>query len=143
MGKQVTQTLTRRSIIKALRTEPLAPGQWARTDAKGKTEKNCPVCAVGAVVRHCIFKGKPPKLDEDSFLLHPLERVSEDVTQHALPSSGDVELLLEEKNYMGALTNFFEQQHFGRITPKKREIVIDWVKRNFPKEIEVTYEALS
>lgn len=44
------KTVTKKQIIHAIKTEPLISGFWIRPKYIG-TEKDCPVCAVGAVLR--------------------------------------------------------------------------------------------
>lgn len=130
----MNKIIKRRQVIKALRTEKLATGQWFRHDS-GATQGSywdCSVCAVGAVMREvsilkwCEEQGQPPNHIADRLALGACW-------------DDDVDVYLQRKQYLSALSAKFETLCNRRgVTKKHREVLVEWVKKNFPVEFEVT-----
>lgn len=121
----MTKIITKKLIIKALQTEKLRHGDFFRSD-----KPNCTVCAVGAVLRHVSF---------ESWVRNKLGRsvcasaIGDIATQNCaiLHSSMDVHTLVQNKNYLGALSCYFEDGHTKRAC-------IAFVKKYFPKSFKCT-----
>jgi len=116
--------ITRSDVLRAIAKEPLKPGAYVRSD--GKDPGDCSVCAVGAVLR---YKG----LHNDR-----LQSAGDYVTQGKAvidfaPGRSwhtTVETELEKKNYLGALSCFYE-----KIAPSRsriRDRLRKWVQENLP-----------
>ena len=125
--------ITRREILKAIRTEKLVGGEGvieARYDlihSREIVDEKCRVCAVGAVLRQ---KGI------DSYSMS--HRFNE-VVGYGVNSSdtGDLDQAFKNKNYMCALSIKFEQLAKSKgVGPKTKEKLCGWVKANFPKVID-------
>lgn len=133
-----TKILKRREILKALRSEPLAYGDWA--DGKSSNGPPCEVCAVGAVVRQALRNGADPTVNQivDVCFLW--------ITDAWNAVQGDPLVLLKQQQYWTALSCFFEaglrpgNRPPKKVTQKDREKLCDFVKKHFPKEIEVPLE---
>lgn len=119
------KTITRALVIKALKTETLRRGNWFA----GEQKKDCSVCAVGAVLRHCSFETWARK---KSFGLNSLGwEAVKDADRVNGSQIEDTEILLEDKNYLAALSNYFE---LGNSKNK----CIAFVEENFPKSFKLT-----
>jgi hypothetical protein len=138
-----TLKIKRAQVIKALRQEPLAKGKWIEIDdtaydlfetpsiVQAKKIK-CRVCAVGAVLRH---NTELSAMEISRFGV----QISDVATVSNYANKYDIEDLLAEKNYLGALSAYFESTiplkgSYGR---KHRERLVRFVKGNFPALIEV------
>jgi len=147
--KKVTKIIKRRTVIRALKTEPLIHGLWwgeketdkskydyGRFIGANEIKPNCPVCAVGAVLRAASF--------EKAFLSYDPCNVANSAIKE-VDGAGDCwEELLEEKNYLGALTNYFEsfiERADGTARESTRRKCVEFVKKNFPKQFKLTIEA--
>lgn len=122
----MTKIIKRSVVIKALKTENLVRG-WFFKSSENKAEvypKDCKVCAVGAILRHVSFETWARKNNVD------LGDLGVDATNGQYAEDNYKELL-EYKNYLGALSNYFE---LGRT----RKQCIDFVKRYFPKSFKLT-----
>lgn len=132
--------ITRREILKAIRTENLKGGTWigARVNKDGDTvsDEKCTVCAVGGVLR---AKGIACDLIDD---------VACDITRGfygvapTTDDDGEEENsefdALKQKAYMNALSIRFERLYDKYGSGKKtREKLCRFVKRHFPKTIRV------
>lgn len=192
--KRKTVTFTRREVIKALRTENLAPEAWFSFDGqderdpfedmeairdqygyvelditKSKVFKNCNVCAVGSLVRSKAseLSGFINSLSGwDSFMNSIFHATKGIATIEDKVDSCDGELcgdefygcegdcyeemkeraiadLIKKKNYLGALSAFFEDMMEGRgeyeVTKKHRDELIKFVKKNFPVSFKATF----
>lgn len=142
MKEEITKTIKRGTVIKALRTEHLISGQWFN-DGFSESTMECPVCAVGAVLREASFVStskieSPTEMSAcvyRSIASYPrnVENFSSDATVK------DINLMLKRGQYLLALSGRYESWFDGKImTTKRRERLVEWVKKNFPKEIEVT-----
>lgn len=120
----MTKTITRALVIKALKTETLRRRTWFADNQK----PGCRVCAVGAVLRHCSFETWARKLNLDLNDLGQPAVKNEDCFGG---SQTVVKILLKKKNYLGALSEYFESKH-----TKKQ--CIAFVKENFPKSFRLT-----
>lgn len=128
--------ITKEQVLTALRFEPLAAGNFIRVDGKPLSE--CNVCAVGAVMRNVLNKNIE---NEDDFSL-----LCKQVTKDEFIDLDTDELLLEG-NYLGALSNYFEQMMDSRYewgnlettvaTNTDRARLITFVEEKFPEEFEV------
>lgn len=126
--------IERKTVIKALKTEPLARGYFFEVAAENI--KDCKVCAVGGIVRQhlsdAILQAK--RCDE-------LSQYCEYVTGYKYDISVDESQqkeLIKEGNYLGALSAFFERQSdSGKVTKKHRESLVNFVKKNFPVKFKI------
>lgn len=154
-------SVSRNKIIEAIRHEPvesLKGGAWVdeRRGSKVK-DKNCSVCAVGAVMRKVL----DPKQS-----VVKIRKAAMEALGNGEPT-GDHYSEIEEGRYMAALSCFFEesfeenmrkmteelQEHFNdtylrdpvdhfrkmynKAVNQTRKDTIDFVKTNFPKEIKI------
>lgn len=136
--------ITKKQVITALENEPLRPGQFIRYDKKPIGD--CQVCAVGAVMR-TVLNNNIEHRDEFSSLC-------ENVTDFQYVGE-DTDELLQNKNYMGALSNYFEEMMFDNddgknewdddedddgapiVESRHRKELIQFVNDNFPEQFEV------
>ena len=127
--------IEKRTVIKALREEPLESGSFFDKN----NVKNCKVCAVGAVVRKSL-KGKINGLTRNTLVSY-----CETITNEEYINE-DVEYLLAKRNYLGALSTFFEWEAGSdddsdcsgpNITPELRETLVEFVRKNFPTRFKV------
>lgn len=126
--------IERKTVIKALKTEPLARGYFFEVAAEDI--KNCQVCAVGGIVRQHLSDAILQAKGWDE-----LSTYCEYVTNYKYDSSVDQaeqKQLIKEGNYLGALSAFFERQSdSGKVTKKHRESLVNFVKKNFPVKFKV------
>ena len=121
--------VTKNQIIEAISTESLIGGAWFYT-------KDCAVCAVGAVLRRCL-----------NIKDREIAGVANEIVNW--PEHRDIELVLKRKDWLSALSSFFEQEWESRDVDlyegkKHEELValvrkrtIEFVEHNFPDEIEI------
>jgi len=122
------------TIIKALETEPLCHGHWIRSIKGGGTrgdrtpinDPSCRVCAVGSILRQ-VMKGTTPseRLSLTAWKLCPT----------AIGSQGMVKLLLEQQNYLDALSCYFESMEHKVSLKKSRPKLVDFVNKHFPETL--------
>lgn len=121
--KSMTKIITRRQVLRALRTEPsIYSGSFFRGD-----KPNCKVCAVGAVLRQVSF---------EKYLRDNDCRINDVVYDNMNDAGGfsDRDCFEDElanKNWLGALSVYFEQ---GNSVKK----CIEFVKKYFPPSFEFT-----
>ena len=127
----MTKIIKRRVVIKALRTEQLTQGSFFMSENLG-----CNVCAVGAILRHVSFETWWRKQNLSFLDINDLGYAA---CKNELVSNKDgVKINLENKNYLGALSCYFENL---RGTPKNnKNNCIRFVKKYFPKSFELTIE---
>ena len=127
--------VTRREILKAIRTEKLQGGAFiqTRSDYPYIVDDTCKVCAIGAVLRQ---KGIPSEsienmayaITSDDFAIGP---------DDCFASTNEFEAI-KAKAYMNALSLRFEKLAKKSGTNKKtREALCRFVKRYFPKSIYI------
>lgn len=116
MAKQIT--ITRKQVIKALRTERLRKGQWMRAE-NGDEIENCQVCAVGAVLR---------------------DRV---VPQNVSVANEAIGRLTRRGGPLLTLSDRFEDEaaEWTRFTKPRREKLVRWAKKNLPASFRVRIPA--
>lgn len=90
----------------------------------------CKVCAVGAVIRECILNKKATQVD-GSGLAHYL-----------VPGGSifhDKDQYLKDKDYLSALSTFFECQDRDLRIPKSevKSRTIEFVRKNFPTQFSI------
>lgn len=129
--------VTRRDILKAIRNEKLKNQNWITlpvlgTDQlgykiTGEPSSTCKVCAVGAVLRTVGIPNDRISITADQI-----------VSNGNCTSGGDELAELREGRYMNALSVRFENlaKKYG-CGKKTKEILIRFVKRHFPKTIEI------
>lgn len=133
--------ITKEEIIKALETEPLAQGKfiyhpkceaWVET-LVFTSNPECKVCAVGAVLRNKLPIGSLHWFYNKVVNLTKYSKFEEDAEDSFDSIDLFIDSLIEQEDYLSALSVFFEDQ------PKElaRENTIEFVKDNFPEEIEV------
>lgn len=152
------KTISRDLIIKAIETEPLAPGAWVDARSKKKSTQGCKVCAVGAVIRQCL-NGTDLYPTDFNFLAFDLvdgPALYKDAFDEAVRDLNDDEIedlkacddfnavtyLLDEEKYFGALSVLFEQNAQTTLSlEEQRKVLVEFVKRTFPEEIDVPEKA--
>jgi hypothetical protein len=141
-------TITKKNAIKAVMTEPLRGNRWFHYGDISK----CDVCAVGAVLRNSTNL----KNVRYTMALDMAEKVVDvdhyTVSSHGYAHDGDAYKktylkALEGKNYMGALSMYFEYLYksFGylgeKIKPKHLETIRlalhDFIVAEFPNKFVV------
>lgn len=134
--------VTRKQIIKALRTEPLgAQGNFIQG-----TDKTCRVCAVGAVLR-ATYKDddKVWRIGEElvrgtyvSGNYHPYNGYTGSEKRKVVEAACAEQALT---NPLAALSSLYEyrlqKMMTTRITKALRESLVNFVKKHFPKEVTV------
>lgn len=128
--------ITKEQVLTAIKTEPLKAGSFLRAD--GKPINECEVCAVGAVMRN-VLNNKIE--DEDDF-----HKLCGRVTREQFIDN-DVDVLLKNENYLGALSNYFEEMIDCKTwvpgdinliaTQDDIKELVTFVEENFPEEFEV------
>lgn len=126
--------VTKELILKALATEPLRIDRWFHfVGPYGDDLMTCEVCAVGAILRTALGETELRKA-------HSVERLAIAAT-HGYYVDDESELLLSRGNYLGALSNTFENNGMnGMNTSQNRKACIDYVIQNFPDDIEMNLE---
>jgi len=114
MRKSITKT----NVIKALNKEDLVRGNFFQREST-----KCAVCAVGAVLRHMSFEKWAIKL------INRQGNIGDVATKNVYVN-GSIRYLIKEKNYLGALSCYFEQGH-------TKKTCIKFVKRYFPKKLTI------
>lgn len=133
----MSKVIKRSDVVKALASEPLQPGHFYNPTAN---RGRCNVCAVGAVVRNVFNKKLGGELQKEAF-----NQVCHLVTKNQYVED-DVKSLLQEGNYLGALSNHFEANYFeseqyltptGKVNAAGRKALIEWVEKNLPEKFTV------
>jgi len=124
--------ITRREILKAIRTEKLNNGSFltARRDSYNNfwvEDSLCKVCALGAVLR------------QKGISSHMINRAGGEVRSFGEASSdGDEFLMLRKRLYLNALSIKFEKLAIEHGVDKKTKTKLaGFVKRHFPKTINM------
>ena len=122
--------ITKLAIIKALASEPLAAGRWM-------SNAGCEVCAVGAVVRQVFHPSE--EMNESTGRI-PLCVIANAVTTEDV-TDADPKALIKAKDYMSALSCYFEQLvgDDQTATPAQRAQLIEFVYKKFPEKFTVSY----
>ena len=149
--------VSRSKIIKAIKDEPLKTLQadhWYFFDGRGPDEKkqvrnkNCTVCAVGAVMRNALLAPTQPLP-----AIAQASQVAVGNYGYGYCSASAIQLNLEEENYMAALSAFFEsnaadmginecedKKERKALTKKLRDMTVKFVKKSFPKTVYVNID---
>lgn len=152
-------TATKAQVVKAMRKEPLFAGSWVDSDAPMRTKNKigCAVCAVGGVLEMCM---KRPTAEEvDSIASHVVRdgrafNLKRSVTDNFGNTEYKKYTLKELKSLaaqyiadgkpLTALSSLFEcladdgdkyVNQDGTANRKMREILVNFVKSNFPKKV--------
>lgn len=143
---KVTTKVTKEVIIKALKTEPLRKGQFFCTlgDSSPEAFAMCDVCAVGAVLR-LTFTPEVLSLFRDVGIGSQVTRsnMTPEGAKSGETTARYVKRLLAKKNYLGALSVTFEALKINPahgVGEKHRKSLISFVKKNFPKEITISFK---
>lgn len=135
--------ISKKLIIKALKIENLAQGEFFNVNFDFSNKHTCPVCAVGAVLRKSL---KPSQLPETENELHKLGlRVT---NYDAIVNSNNesewkigIQESLIKKNYLSALSKYFESTlcltKSGDVSRRK---LVNFVKKHFPSVITLDIE---
>lgn len=130
--------IEKKTVIKALKTEPLQYGTFF--DTAVLSERNCSVCAVGAVIRKSLGRKINKSLDICSKFGIDLSWYCQELTQNKYVGYTP-EGLLKNKNYLGALScyfeSFFSKDYDRNVTLEIREKLIEFAKKNFPTRFKV------
>ena len=131
--------IARDRVIQALRTEPLRPGRFFHIN-NDTSAQDCQVCAVGAVLRQHASAALLARFDNYGDL--HTTRITQTFCKGSAVCSDPGELI-KQKNYMGALSSYFEkimrakkQEH---VTGQVIDLLIKFVKKNFPAQFTVRY----
>ncbi len=132
-----TKWIKKEDVISALKTEKLERGNWFTSDEPG-----CKVCAVGAVLRKTSFEKWAHKIN---FPLSQLGWASVTGKNLIRPRcNGTFEFETKEhlanKNYLAALSNYFESDNYFESNKNKRQCIA-FVKKNFPARFKLTIES--
>jgi len=131
------KSITKKQIIKALETELhlergkfFAPVMVYRSDkgygsSRRIFKKDCPVCAVGSVLRAMSYETWAKRNKLDLTALGEYVTVEDYIGLHH-------KKLIKEKNYLGALSCYFED-HDGN-----RKKTIKFVRKYFPAVLTIT-----
>jgi len=136
------KTITRREVLKAIRTEPLKRGKWVQMDVYKSfvpsSDPKCEVCAVGAVLRHAGLNNEQISEFGDQMVSGPFPCVGDCFDYREFEDA--VKQALKEKRYLYALSLKFER-HAKRLGKGRRirNLLANFVKRNFPKSVKVSY----
>lgn len=122
-----TYSISKRKVIVALMSEPLGRGCFF----EDRSNDNCKVCAVGAVLRAC---GVPQN--------NPVSGDSATKYKNAGSMRFHIKDQLAEGNYLGALSIYHESESFDyesatnkKIGLKHRMKLANFVLKNFPSKI--------
>lgn len=127
--------VTRRQILRSIRTEKLKPGSFLHEketkDSEGnvtyKADKTCKVCAVGGVLRAAGVKND--LIDSAGYSV---------CLSDAIATEGDEDEALVREDFMSALSIKFEKLAEKHGTGKRtREKLCQFVKDNFPKKVKL------
>jgi len=153
MGRRFT--LTKKQVIRALKTERLTGGAWvdmygALTREEIVNKDNCSVCAVGAVLRHA-FEGRITGIEIDAIgsKLGGLGRTAD------LGYASDVIYIIAgqsvKRHPLLGLSQLFETLYFSKYQlygvlgkgrgPKMRALkkgLVTFVKKHFPEKFSIT-----
>jgi hypothetical protein len=137
--------IKRKVILDAIKNEPLDAFEFVKmvsgnfddlgnyTPSHISTDKNCPVCAVGAVLRNSGLDNL--KISAFGNKMSDCGSVRE---ESRLDAKRAIEEFLEKGKYLHALSVKFERQADMTGTGKKtRSILSAFVKKHFPKEIKL------
>lgn len=128
------RTIYREQILKALLTEPLQGGQWVEKEYLHEIG-DCRVCAVGAILRSCL-KMTNSEIHENGARVTNNRCVRNGLYDNINYPKNE----LKKKNYLGALSIFFEDLVYRRndgATPNDRVKLCKFVLDNFPSRITV------
>lgn len=136
-------TITRREILKAIRTENLGYKGFYKGTRKLESPflivgKTCTVCAVGAVLRSrlkglCIYDAQK--------IIHKTQNLSVWTSANEDTVTG----LLKAKQYLAALSSKFEKADIDagdktyRWTKPRREKFCEWITENIPVSFKVNW----
>lgn len=118
-------------IIKALKKEPLRAGSFMHVE-NNNGPLTCAVCAVGAVLRNTFDVSN---IDDMDFAI-----LAEKVCLNQFCSTDrSPSILLQQGNYLGALSVYFElkMENENNITKNLRVNLVKFVQKNFPKQITI------
>lgn len=132
-------TISKKDILKAINTEPLAYGEWVKMDKDGSgwptiisSDKNCSVCAVGSILRQAGLTNK--RIHDFGFemLHHGSVTANDPYLEHSLKDA------LKNKEYLHALSIKFENQanKIG-VNKRTRSALTKFIEVNFPNRIKL------
>lgn len=129
----VSFTLTKQGILKAIEKNELIHKVffWSLSNHPREVSlKDCKVCAVGAVIRECILNKRATQVDGSGLALSLVKGGS---------IFNDVEAYLAEKDYLAALSSFFEcKDRDLRLTKAEvKRQTLAFVKQNFPTKFKI------
>lgn len=140
--------VTKEEIIEALKTEPLAPGDWCSvssewyerqlTDAStpSATMQDCKVCAVGAIFRS--------KLSPTVTVFRVKSHIGQLMSGSYNSTLRFAQDELDSGNYLAALSCVFEDGE--NCTPptieERRDRSIKFVEEKFPPTIDIDFNGL-
>jgi len=118
------KSITKANVIKALQKEKLKRKNFFHGVSGLLWDIKCSVCAVGAVLRKMSFEEWAKQQGWNQF------RIGEAATKGIYSSNHDYKRLIKEKNYLGALSCYFEKGN-----SKKK--CIEFVKQYFPSKLTI------
>lgn len=122
-----TVSITKSQIISSIKNSTLKGGSFFYD--KSNIE-NCEVCAVGAIIREVLG------------VEYCEERIAEDLCQGSFGECDNLKALIEEENWLGALSVFFERKMsedfwVEHATVREKLEIINFIEDYFPPELEV------
>lgn len=146
---------TKEEVIESLRTEALFSGSFMKGRAKEILTKeqyeNCRVCAVGGIIRRKISFNDWEALRKESGTESNIDDFTENTIKNIIckrkfVSTDDLRTALKEKNWLGALSIFFERMCDGDLIPddstkQADDYIVDscvhFVEKHFPKVLHL------
>lgn len=144
---KIKKVITKKTVIEALRKEPLMAGAWFDNET---SPMDCNVCAVGAVLRRVSAVRAIMKLQDDEGMIGTYCDINEFVAGKLFPNHTrlssdarpvDIARYLKKKNYLAALSAKFESlvvnNSDGIPNDCQRQSLVDFVTINFPEKFTI------
>ena len=128
--------IEKKTVIKALKTENLEYESFFSA-SEDVSHRQCSVCAVGAIIRKSLGR-KMKKIIKNGYPTI-LSLYCIELTDGAYIGE-NVKKLLKNKNYLGALSCYFESfsdDFDGNVVPEVEEKLVEFVRKNFPTRFKV------
>lgn len=124
--------INKSTVKKALKTEPLKSGMFFQFSYGDEMNtKNCSVCAVGAVIRTHLKK------QVKKYNLSLLCDYGSEITKYRNRGITLLDRELKCKNYLGALSIYYEYHSNVYDDKELRNVCIEFVTKHFPTRFKV------
>lgn len=129
--------ITKKKILEAIKNEPLMNWEFVKRDGeKVVADKNCPVCAVGAILRKASFNNR--EIFHFGMRMVEYGSVNDYFCGDRETQNIYVENLLSKQKYLHALSVTFEAQaNRTGIGPRTRGLMATFVEKSFPYRIKL------